>query len=155
VALNDTLVKYTWWGDANLDGVIDSTDYNLIDSGFTTPGATGWINGDFDYNGVINSTDYFLIDSSFQNQSGPLSPAFLANLEAEFGPGYVAALQAQVPEPTTVTVLGLGALGLLSRRRRRSSSSSNNQSFETSQRRERPMSRIAKGFAGMFVAGAL
>ena len=28
------IIKYTWWGDTNLDGVIDSNDYDKIDAGW-------------------------------------------------------------------------------------------------------------------------
>ena len=30
----DVLVKYTYFGDANLDGVVNAADYMLIDNGF-------------------------------------------------------------------------------------------------------------------------
>jgi len=66
------LVKYTWNGDANLDGVVNSDDYFMIDSNFI-PQAKGYQNGDFSYDGVVNADDYFLIDSVFLGQSGPLA----------------------------------------------------------------------------------
>src|SRR5207253_5926071 len=72
--IDDVLVKYTYFGDANLSGGITSTDYFLIDNGFLN-GRSGWINGDFDYSGAITSTDYFLIDNAFLSQSGTLAPA--------------------------------------------------------------------------------
>jgi subtilase family serine protease len=65
----DILVKYTYYGDANLDGKIDGTDYNRLDSGLLFA-ATGWANGDFNYDGTVNGTDYALIDNSFNTQ-GP------------------------------------------------------------------------------------
>ena len=30
--MNDVLVKYTYYGDANLDGKVDGSDYSRIDS---------------------------------------------------------------------------------------------------------------------------
>src|SRR5439155_8473647 len=69
VGVNDVLVKYTWFGDADLNGQVNSNDYFQIDTGFLA-GRTGWINGDFDYSGSINSNDYFLIDSAFLAQGG-------------------------------------------------------------------------------------
>jgi hypothetical protein len=72
VGLTDVLVKYTWNGDANLDGVINADDYFLIDSGYITQ-AKGYQNGDFNYDDVINADDYFLIDSAYIGQSGPLA----------------------------------------------------------------------------------
>jgi hypothetical protein len=65
------LVKYTYAGDANLDGVITGDDYFQIDSGFPQS-AHGWLNGDFNYDGVITGDDYFLIDSAFPAQGAPL-----------------------------------------------------------------------------------
>ena len=65
-------VKYTWNGDANLDGVVNADDYFQTDSGFITQKG-GWYNGDFNYDSVVNADDYFLIDSAFIGQSGPLA----------------------------------------------------------------------------------
>jgi hypothetical protein len=71
VALSDVLVKHTWHGDANLDGVVNADDYFQIDSGFISQKG-GYYNGDFNYDGGVNADDYFLIDSAFIGQSGPL-----------------------------------------------------------------------------------
>ncbi len=67
-----TLVKYTWNGDANLDGIVDADDYFLIDSGFISQSG-GYANGDLNFDSVVNADDYFLIDSAFIMQSGPLA----------------------------------------------------------------------------------
>ncbi len=67
----DVVVKYTWNGDANIDGVVDADDYFLADSGYITQ-AGGWCNGDFNYDGRMDSDDYFLIDSAFIGQAGVL-----------------------------------------------------------------------------------
>ena len=95
------LVKYTYWGDADLSGVIDTTDYFLIDSGFLA-GASDWLFGDFDYSNVIDTTDYFLIDNAFLNQWGPLGD----------GPS-------PVPEPSAWVLLVAAALSVLGWRRLR------------------------------------
>ena len=50
-------VRYTYAGDANLDGIINGDDYFRIDSGFAAS-STGFIKGDFDYNGRIDADDY-------------------------------------------------------------------------------------------------
>ncbi|MCY2954342.1 MAG: hypothetical protein NTU53_20620 [Planctomycetota bacterium] len=65
-------VQRTYYGDANLDGVVNADDYFQTDSGFISQ-KPGWYNGDFNYDGVINADDYFLIDSAFVGQSGPLA----------------------------------------------------------------------------------
>jgi len=65
------IVKYTWYGDTDLNGVVDFDDYSRTDSGFNL-GRTGWLNGDFDGNGVVDFDDYSLIDLAFNTQSGVL-----------------------------------------------------------------------------------
>ena len=37
VGASDILVKYTYFGDANLDGAVDGSDYSLIDAGLRLP----------------------------------------------------------------------------------------------------------------------
>jgi len=51
------LVKYTYYGDANLDGQVDGSDYSLIDNGYLNH-LTGWYNGVFNYGAVIDGSDY-------------------------------------------------------------------------------------------------
>jgi hypothetical protein len=65
------LIKFTYAGDANLDGQITGDDYFLIDSAFPQA-LTGWTNGDFNYDGAITGDDYFMIDSNFPAQGAPL-----------------------------------------------------------------------------------
>ncbi len=64
------LIKYTWFGDSNLDGAVDSSDYALIDTGATSSGAVaGWVFGDYDYSDGIDDSDYALIDTGFLSQN--------------------------------------------------------------------------------------
>ena len=73
-ATSDVLLRYTYYGDANLDGKVDASDYSQIDNGFLQQGAvSGWSNGDFNYDGVINGTDYTLIDNDFNRQSSQIA----------------------------------------------------------------------------------
>jgi hypothetical protein len=74
VGVNDVLVRYTPFGDADLDGRITTNDYFQIDSGFLA-GRSGWINGDFDYDGRISTNDYFVIDGAFLTQANAGAPA--------------------------------------------------------------------------------
>jgi GH18 family chitinase len=74
---NDTIVKYTYYGDANLDGVVNGADYQQIDSGFGAH-ATGWSNGDFNYGGVVDGSDFSLIDNAYnQNLASGANPLAL------------------------------------------------------------------------------
>jgi hypothetical protein len=74
------LVKYTYFGDVNFDGVVNAADYAIIDNGFNfqndpAVGASlrNWANGDMNFDGAINAADYALIDNAFNFQSGPLA----------------------------------------------------------------------------------
>ena len=72
VLATDVLVKYTWAGDANLDGMVNADDYGLIDRGFISQ-KRGWYNGDFNYDTFVNADDYGMIDRAFVEQTGTLA----------------------------------------------------------------------------------
>jgi len=114
-ALNSVLIKYTYYGDANLNGKVDGTDYSLVDGGFNNH-KTGWINGDFNYDGIVDGSDYSFIDGGFNNQGAQLGNAAspVASVAAE-----VATTSTAVPEPGTLSLLGIGTAALLGRRRRK------------------------------------
>jgi hypothetical protein len=65
------IVKYTYAGDANLDGFISGDDYSTIDFNVGTS-AFGYANGDFNYDGIISGDDYSTIDFNFGAQGAPL-----------------------------------------------------------------------------------
>jgi autotransporter-associated beta strand protein len=113
----DILVKYTYYGDANLDGAVDGSDYTLIDNGFNVH-LTGWYNGDFNYDGVVDGSDYTLIDNAFNTQGASLA-AVIASTSAIATAQIAGSGISAVPEPTTLGLLGIGAIGLLGRRNRR------------------------------------
>jgi len=68
---SDTLVMYTYGGDANLDGKINVDDYGHIDTSIGI-GLNGWFNGDFNFDGKINVDDYGIIDFNIGIQGPPL-----------------------------------------------------------------------------------
>jgi len=116
----DTLVMYTYGGDANLDGKIDISDYGRID--FNIPlGVSGWFNGDFNYDGKIDISDYGIIDFNIGIQGAQIPTA--AGIG---GPGAAAAVSSAagiggvnaVPEPVGLSLLAGASLLRRSRRRR-------------------------------------
>ena len=120
VDANTILIKYTYYGDANLDGLVNGSDYTAIDNGFNA-GLHGWNNGDFNYDGVINGDDYTLIDNSF-NMISPLavtaqdvSPTDMVAAET----AQIAVTSTSVPEPSAMGLLAAATVALLIRRHRK------------------------------------
>jgi T5SS/PEP-CTERM-associated repeat protein len=112
-AAADILVAYTYYGDTDLSGKVDGTDYSRIDAAFladrSNPTAdTGWFNGDFNYDGVVNGSDYTLIDNAFNQQSAQLSDQ-IADPTAAIADQ--AATASPVPEPVNLTIAVAAALG--------------------------------------------
>ena len=64
----DVLVKFTYFGDTNLDGNVNGSDYIQIDNGFAQ-NLPGWFNGDLNGDGAVNGDDYTLIDNAFNTQA--------------------------------------------------------------------------------------
>jgi len=116
------LIKYTYTGDANLDGIVDMHDYTLLDysylhGGVGLGGATGWVAGDFNYDGVVDYRDFVLADASLALHGSPLADSMAATHAVEFGEAYVDSLAAAMPEPASLALLLLGAVPLTRRRR--------------------------------------
>jgi autotransporter-associated beta strand protein len=106
----DVLVKYTYYGDSDLSGSVDGGDYSRIDNGYLN-NLTGWFNGDFNYDGVIDGSDYTLIDNSYNTQGAHLS----SELAAAASTAQLAGATS-VPEPASLTMVGMTAVALLRRR---------------------------------------
>jgi hypothetical protein len=92
----------SWIGDANLDGVFNSSDLiDVLASGtYEADVAAVWTTGDFNGDGRTNSTDLI---------------AALADGGYEVGPR---AALAAVPEPSAVLLLSVGLLALARQRKR-------------------------------------
>ena len=122
----DVLSRYTYYGDANLDGVVNAADYTRIDAGFLLGNLTGWLNGDYNYDGKVDASDYTLMDNAFNQQTGGVATpaaalAALPNLVARpaaLVAGGAGAGTAAVPEPTSLGIVAVGVVGLLGGRRR-------------------------------------
>ena len=99
-AASSIQIQRAYYGDANLSGTVDSTDFDafVANYGKTTGGI--WAQGDFNYDGKINTYDF-------------------NDLAGNFGQTLAApTLGSVVPEPATLSLLFLGAAGLLRRTQR-------------------------------------
>jgi fibronectin-binding autotransporter adhesin len=120
----DVLVKYTYYGDADLTGSVDLDDFNLFLAGYQDPANVPqtWIYGDFDYTGSVDLDDFNLFLAAYQANGAQLSTLAngieLSGLSAGDQQMMLAAIAA-VPEPGTLGALALAAGGLLARRRGR------------------------------------
>jgi autotransporter-associated beta strand protein len=102
----DVLVKYTYFGDADLNGVVDNTsDYDLWSNGFANPSlaaTNGWLYGDFDFSGTVdNTTDYDLWSTGLAHQGSALSSGAEA-LAVPVAPDPAAS---PVPEPSGIVLI--------------------------------------------------
>lgn len=103
----DTLIRFTLYGDADINGTVNLSDFNRLASNFGSTNAL-WREGDFDYNSNVNLGDFNRLAANFGLSASPGGPT----------PADWSALASAVPEPTSLGVVGLGAIGLLARRRR-------------------------------------
>jgi len=78
--------SYTLLGDANLDGKVNGTDFNLMATNFNKSGMT-WDQGDFNYDGNVNGTDFNLLATNF-NRVAPVVAQNPPGLTAGAGAQY-------------------------------------------------------------------
>ncbi len=114
-------LKYTRYGDANLDGVVSGDDFSIL-VGNLGKSAAAWDKGDFNYDGVVSGNDFALLVANLGKASNgadvTLPAADLAAIDA-----FAAAngLMADVPEPASAGLLLVAGVGMLARRRRNAS----------------------------------
>jgi len=110
-------VAYTLLGDANLDGVVNSSDFAIMAANFNQS-VTGWDQGDFTYTGVVNAADFMVVAVNFnQGVSGAASAGDVAALDAFAAANGISL--GSVPEPASLGLFTFGSVGILARRRRR------------------------------------
>jgi hypothetical protein len=63
---SQVIVRYTWYGDLNLDGVVSAADLQAMQ--FNT--GTTWSTGDLNYNGQVTADDYALFQLGLAFSSG-------------------------------------------------------------------------------------
>jgi len=102
------LVRYAFYGDANLDGRVNLSDFNRMAANF---GGTNkvWSQGDFTYDGRVNLDDFNKLAANFGMSFGPT-----------ITPDDWVALASAVPEPSiALTSFGVAAAAAMSTSRSR------------------------------------
>jgi hypothetical protein len=97
------LIKYTYAGDADLNGQVDVADLGRLASSWQSAGL--WVSGDFDYSGFVDVADLGLLASNWQagvgSPLGPVGPGGFMEVLRSFGLPGVA-----VPEPCVLSAMG-------------------------------------------------
>ncbi|MEI8198031.1 MAG: hypothetical protein WCI73_19225, partial [Phycisphaerae bacterium] len=110
----DVVVKYTYLGDASLNGSISADDFAQLDASFlknqTNP---RWVQGDFNYDNLIDASDYAVINAAYASQAThPLAaatPALSAPLAAAITPTVTAAVTTAATPTVTPAATTSGA----------------------------------------------
>jgi hypothetical protein len=111
-------VRYTLLGDANLDGLVNSADFNILAANFNQS-VTGWDQGDYYYDGIVNAADFNALAANFnQGDSGAATAGDFAALDAFAVANGLSLPTSSVPEPACAGMMTVAGLGMLGRRRR-------------------------------------
>jgi autotransporter-associated beta strand protein len=110
LSTSDVIVKYTYVGDTNLDGVLDGSDYKRVLEGYVT-GQSGWLAGDVDNSGgAVTSADFTAFYNAYTYYSTHTQTSLGSGADSE-------STTAAIPEPGTAALL-VPMMCAFSRRRR-------------------------------------
>jgi hypothetical protein len=104
-------LRYTSNGDATLDSIVGFADLVALAQNYNISSGATWSKGDFNYDNGVNFADLVILA---QNYGAGVPPAALmpANIATDW-----ALAQSFVPEPTSLTAIGLGVATVVRRRR--------------------------------------
>lgn len=110
-------IMYTLLGDANLDGKVNGTDFNILAANFKT-GGDSWDEGDFNYDGSVNGTDFNELSANINRQSdaaAAVMPVVISETFAALNLTQTAApTSTNVPVVTSSSTTSASAANLLS-----------------------------------------
>ena len=121
-------IMYTLLGDANLDGKVNGTDFNLMATNFNQAVTDGWDKGDFNYDGKVNGSDFVLLADNFNQfaSQSAVSAADRAALDSFAAANGINLTY--VPEPASAAIILIAGLSLF-RRARKDSNQTFTQTF--------------------------
>ena len=107
VTVNSVLIKFTYYGDTDLDGIVENRDINRILGAFSSDQSVGptdergWANGESDFSGTVDMHDVNLAQEAFGSQS---ADAIVLPSDPKPPP---------VPEPARALLAAIGAVGMI------------------------------------------
>jgi autotransporter-associated beta strand protein len=104
---SDIIVRYTYTGDSNIDGVLDGQDFKHVFEGVIF-GLSGYLNGDLNNDGIADGTDLSVF-ATYYDTNRPI---------VGVPSGTTSAYTSVIPEPTALGLLAPVAV-MGGRRRRR------------------------------------
>jgi hypothetical protein len=117
-------IRPTRVGDLNLDGTVSISDFIDLASNFNTTNRS-WQEGDLNNDGQVTISDFIDLASNFNaSYAGSIGAAdpgdfqTLASFASSLGVD-PSVIGSAVPEPATLGLFSIAAIGLLKRRRRR------------------------------------
>jgi fibronectin-binding autotransporter adhesin len=118
-AASSVIVKYTYYGDTNLDGTVTTADFGRFLDGLVNHGST-WAQGDFTYDGHVDlGNDYNLFLAGYLQSGGQLGAlADVVDGDSQLTVTQKASLLAAIPEPSSIAILALTGVTAMRRRRR-------------------------------------
>jgi hypothetical protein len=112
LASNAIMVRYTLYGDVNLDGTVNFNDFAILAAHFNQTNAS-WDQGDMNYDGKVDNQDFQMLAGSYHQSLGAAITALPAS-EQEALRGALTS----VPEPSALALLTSSVLVGMRRRRR-------------------------------------
>jgi autotransporter-associated beta strand protein len=118
-------IRSTRTGDLNLDGTVTIADFLGLAGKFNTVGTATWQDGDLNYDRSVTIADFLALAGNFNSSyTGSLGEASAEDFQllASFASSHgvdPSVIGSAVPEPATLSLLAVGAIGLMGRRRRK------------------------------------
>jgi hypothetical protein len=111
------VIEYTYYGDSNLDGVVNAADFQMLLDGLVVTNAGSWAQGDYTYDGKVDlGNDFTLFLGNYLSQGGALLDlAPIVDSDEQLSTSQKAQLLSLVPEPGALALFAIGAVFMIRR----------------------------------------